>query len=74
MKTESIKIELIEWLTNLDDNHILASLLQFKKSSELGDWADNLSEEQAQSLQRGLTDSENKRVLTSKDFWTSYGR
>jgi RNA polymerase-binding transcription factor DksA len=74
MKSESIKIELIEWLTRLDDNHILTSLLQFKKSSESGDWADNLTKEQTRSLQRGLADSDNKQVLSSKDFWTSYGR
>lgn len=74
MNSESIKNELIEWLTRLDDNSILTSLLQFKKSSESGDWADNLTPEQIESLQRGLSDLENNRVISSKDFWSSYGR
>jgi RNA polymerase-binding transcription factor DksA len=74
MKLESIKIELIEWLTRLDDNSVLTSLLQFKKATESGDWADNLTKEQVESLQRGLSDSENKNVISSQDFWNSYGR
>ena len=74
MNSESIKSELIEWLTRLDDKSILTSLLQFKKSSESGDWADNLTADQVESLQRGLSDLENNRVISSKDFWSSYGR
>ncbi len=74
MKTESIKIELIEWLARLEDNSILTSLLQFKKASESGDWSDNLTKKQIESLQRGLLDMKNKKVISSQDFWNSYGR
>ena len=74
MKAESIKNELIEWLSKLDDKSILASLLQFKKSAEAGDWTDNLTKEQIESLQRGLSDAEKGNVISSKDFWNSYGR
>lgn len=74
MKVENIKIELIEWLSKLEDKSILTSLLQFKKSAETGDWADHLSKEQVESLQRGLFDSENNNIINSKDFWNSYGR
>ncbi len=74
MKAESIKSELIEWLSKLDDKSILTSLLQFKKSAESGDWADNLTKEQLESLQRGLSDLDKGNVILSKDFWNSYGR
>jgi hypothetical protein len=74
MKAESIKIELIEWLARLDDNSILTSLLQFKKSSELGDWSDNLSPDQVESLQRGLVDFKSGKVIDSQSFWSSYGK
>ena len=74
MKSESIKSELIDWLSKLEDNSILTSLLQFKKSAEAGDWADNLTKDQIQSLQRGLSDFENQNVISSKDFCTSHGR
>ena len=74
MKVDSIKSELIDWLSKLDDKSILTSLLQFKKSTESGDWADNLTQEQIESLQRGLSDMESGSVISSKDFWNSYGR
>jgi len=56
MKAGSIKIEWIEWLNNLNDTSLLTSLLQFKKANESGDWSDNLTSEQIESLQRGLAD------------------
>ncbi|MBK8414686.1 MAG: hypothetical protein IPL22_09445 [Bacteroidetes bacterium] len=74
MKAESIKSELIEWLSKLDDKSILTSLLQFKKSAEAGDWSDNLSNDQLESLQRGLSDLNKGKVHSSKDFWNSNGR
>ncbi len=74
MKSEIIKIELIEWLRNLEDNSLLTSILQFKKAAEAGDWADNLTHDQVESLQRGLSDLANNQVVSSKDFWNSYGR
>lgn len=71
---DSIKTELIEWLSRLDDKSILTSLLQFKKSIEAGDWCDNLTQEQIESLQRGLADLEQGGIMKSEDFWKSYGR
>jgi RNA polymerase-binding transcription factor DksA len=74
MKSDAIKSELIEWLNKLEDKSILVSLLQFKKSAESGDWADNLTREQLESLQRGLSDYSEENIMQSKDFWSSYGR
>ena len=74
MKAENIKIELIEWLTRLNDKSLLTSLLQFKKASEKGDWSDNLTSEQLESLQRGLHDMKNKKGLSSQKFWSFYGK
>jgi hypothetical protein len=74
MKAESIKSELIKWLSKLDDQRILTSLLQFKKSTEAGDWTDSLTKEQIESLQRGLSDTEQGNIISSRDFWNSYGR
>ncbi|MEO5570589.1 MAG: hypothetical protein ABIT08_00940 [Bacteroidia bacterium] len=74
MNSESIKSELLDWLQKLNDKSILTSLLQFKKASETGDWFDNLTSEQLDSLQRGLNDIKNGDTLTSEQFWKSYGR
>ena len=74
MSTESIKLELIEWLAKLEDKSILTSLLQFKKANDAGDWFDNLTAEQIQSLERGLEDIKNGNTLTSQEFGASYGK
>lgn len=74
MKAENIRIELIEWLTKLDDINLLTSILQFKKSNESGDWAENLNAAQIESLQRGLADMKKGDLIDSKTFWASYGR
>jgi hypothetical protein len=74
MGSESVKSELLEWLQKLNDKSILTSLLQFKKAAEIGDWYDNLSSSQLDSLQRGLKDIKNGDTLTSEQFWKSYGR
>jgi hypothetical protein len=74
MKSDIIKSELIEWLSKLDDKSILTSLLQFKKSAQAGDWTDTLSKTQLESLQRGLADLDENKVVSSEAFWGSYGR
>lgn len=74
MKAESIKIELIEWLAKLDDKSLLTSLLQLKKANDQGEWSDNLTSEQLESLQRGLHDLKNKKVISSQTFWSSYDK
>jgi hypothetical protein len=74
MKSESIKLELIAWLAQLDNNIILSSLLKLKKSSEKEDWSDHLSEEQLKSLHKGIEELENSLTISSQDFWKNYGR
>lgn len=74
MKLESVRHELLEWLAGLEDKSLLTLLLQFKKSAEAGDWSDNLTSEQLESLKRGLSDLEKGNTIVSEDFWDSYGR
>ena len=66
-----MKMELMEWLSKLDDRQILTSLLQFKKSTESVDWSDNLTKEQIESLNRGLSEMAQGKVVSSDDFWNS---
>ena len=69
---ENIKIELIEWVNGLKDKHLLATLLQLKQSTDNKDWADNLSDAQIKSLESGLSDEKNNRLIKSGDFWKKY--
>ena len=74
MKSESAKLELIEWLTRIEDKNLLNSLLLFKKSNETLDWDDTLSAENRNLLNEGLTDIRKGRTVSSEKVWSKYGR
>jgi len=74
MKPESIKLELISWLSKLKDKKLLNSIASIKDSAESGDWYDELTPGQKKSLQKGIEDHKKGRTLTSKQFWERYGR
>jgi mono/diheme cytochrome c family protein len=74
MKSETIKLELIAWLTQLDNKTILSSLLNLKKFSEKENWSDQLAEDQLKSLHKAIEELENNLTISSQDFWKNYGR
>ncbi len=74
MGTEAIKTELIEWLTNLNDDETIL-YLKLLKDSEISntDWWYDLSQEQKSGLQRGLSDIDAGRVTLHEDIKLKYG-
>lgn len=65
MKTDSQipeqKIELIQWLSSLEDEDIIEKLLQFRQA-ETKDWWDTIQEEERNSIQKGLEDVANNKL------------
>jgi len=55
------KIELIQWLSSLEDKAIIEKLIQFRKS-ETKDWWDTISEKEEISIEKGVKDAENKKL------------
>lgn len=55
------KIELIQWLSSLEDKTIIEKLIQFRKS-ETKDWWDKISEEEETSIEKGIKDAEDKKL------------
>ena len=74
MSTDSMRMELIRWLSQLDDKGLLASLLHFKQANEANDWYDSLSAEQQAAIAEGEADIKAGRVRSSADVWKKYGR
>lgn len=74
MKPDAIRHELIEWISKLEDQGLLGSLLGIKKATQQADWAETLSPEERRSIERGLDDLKHGRTTTSKDFWAQHGR
>lgn len=55
------KIELIQWLSSLEDNSIIEKLIQFKKT-ETKDWWQVVSDEERESVVKGIEDAENNKL------------
>jgi len=72
MSTLELKIQLINWLTELKDKNLLSSLASIKDSEQSDDWYKQLNPKQRKSLDRGIDDHKKGRILTSKQFWQRY--
>ena len=72
MSTKAIKLDLINWLTQLKDKKLLESLLSVKDSTQSNDWYNFLSSAQKKSLDKGIADFKKGKFQTSKQFWVSY--
>lgn len=63
MDIQTEKLNLIEWISKLEDASLINELMKIKEdhlNSE--DWANSLKQEELASIKRGLTDFENKNV------------
>ncbi|MBN2347459.1 MAG: hypothetical protein JXJ22_01395 [Bacteroidales bacterium] len=74
MGHEAIKLELIEWLTKLDDDETIQYLKIVKDSNDKHtDWWDDLSDDQKQVIQRGLNDIDQGKVIPHDEVKRKYG-
>jgi hypothetical protein len=74
MKTENIKLELIQWLTALEDKQILQSLFFYKNIQKKTDWWDQLTEEQLTEINKGIKSIKEGKTISSTKVWQRYGR
>ena len=74
MTAKAAKIELMDWLSRIEDRELLSALLLYKKANETLDWADNLTNAQKAAIREGLEDIREGRVHSSADIWKKYGR
>ena len=74
MKTDALKLELIEWLSRTSDEGLLKAIQHFKNSNAKMDWANQLTDEQRQAIQQGLDDIKNGKTVSREKVWAKYGR
>lgn len=55
------KIELIQWLSTLEDQTIIEKLVKFRQQ-ETKDWWESISTEEQQSIEKGISDAENGKL------------
>ena len=63
MNLQIEKLDLIEWITRINDATVIDKLRQIKEDySNSEDWWDTLKKEELESINRGLKDIEEGRI------------
>ncbi|MGB4775266.1 MAG: hypothetical protein WBP45_08840 [Daejeonella sp.] len=57
LKTQNKKLELIQWLSTLEDSTIIDKIIDLRKK-ESKDWWNSISENEKKSIEKGLEDAE----------------
>jgi predicted transcriptional regulator len=64
MNLQSEKEILLDWISNLEDESIIEKLKMIRENLlNFKDWWDELSDEQKRSIEQGLKDAEEGRVV-----------
>lgn len=58
LETLNNKLELIQWLSTLEDNSTIEKLLKFRKE-ETKDWWETISDEEKKSIEKGISEADN---------------
>lgn len=74
MAQDSLKLELLEWLSKLEDNQTLEYLKLIKdRSLNNADWWKDLSKEEKEGIESGLADIEAGRTFSHEEVKQKYG-
>ncbi len=57
LNIQNQKIELIQWLTTLDDRSIIHKLIEIR-DGQIKDWWDDISVDEIESIEKGLQDAD----------------
>lgn len=55
------KLELIQWLSTLEDNSVIEKLFEFRKE-ETKDWWNTISPEEKKSIEKGISEADCKKL------------
>lgn len=56
------KLELIQWLSTLEDKVVIEKLIKFRKE-ESTDWWDSISDEEKKSIESGQNDADKNNLI-----------
>lgn len=75
MNTQTLneKLELIQWLSTLEDASIIKKLIQFRKE-ETKDWWNSISEEEKKSIEKGISEADNEELKPHSEARQLYGK
>ncbi|SEA70886.1 hypothetical protein [Bizionia paragorgiae] len=65
------KIELIQWLSTLDDKSLIDKLMKLRKK-EKTDWWNNISTDEQRSIEKGIQDADNGKLTSHSNVKKIY--
>ena len=68
---ESKKLALIQWLTSLNDVSMIDKILELK-NKESKDWWNEISDEEKESIEKGLSDAESGKLKPHSEIRKKY--
>lgn len=63
MNLDSEKLKIIDWITNLSDETIIAKIKLLKEQGKNSDWWDEISDAEKASIESGLEDAKAGRMI-----------
>jgi len=73
MEIDTLKLELIEWLSKVKDLETVELIKNLKDSFDADDWWDDLSDDNKMGVKNGLKDIEEGRIVTHEEVVRKYG-
>ena len=67
------KIELIQWLSTLNDESIIEKIMKLRES-EKTDWWTEISKEEKKSIEEGIQDADSGRLKSHSEARKLYGK
>ncbi|WP_100075339.1 hypothetical protein [Chryseobacterium camelliae] len=73
IQTLNEKLELIQWLSTLEDASVIKKLMLLKKE-ETKDWWNSISEEEEKSINEGILQADNNELRPHSEVRKLYGK
>lgn len=70
---QNTKIELIRWLTHLDDKSLIQKIVALK-DNQSEDWWDETSVVEKKSIDKGISDAEKGKLNSHSNARKTYGK
>lgn len=73
MDIQDKKIELIQWLSTLDDKSIIEKIMKLRESEKV-DWWEHISDQEKKSIEQGMEDAASGRMKPHSEAKKLYGK
>ena len=73
MNIETAKIELIQWLSTLEDSSLIQKIIELRKK-ETKDWWNEISDAEQESIEAGILDADSGKLKPNAEAEKIYAK